>query len=1785
MPQTPEADAFLTRIAQLPPVPVDTDVLSQALQPSLDDEAELRKLWATDKTNARLGDLHVGLVDVFDAPDDIRKTRARVVNDDADLNAHHILPLSKDRRRKEGEPSMVASLDEFKKNWAIFTEGSLSQLTDWSNIVAAGGSVQACLAPVPDSAKVSKRAMRKYFHNSAFPTSDVDLFLYGLTPEQAEAKMQAVYEAVRDSVPWDVTCVRTRHTVSIHSQYPYRSVQIVLRLYSSPAEILAGFDVDAPCCAFDGERVWASPRAIVAMMRQANTVDMTRRSPSYEVRLTKYSMRAFEVYVPALKREDVDPTIFERSIQRVQGLARLLVLERLLDADTRQRYLVDRRKLRTRPDAEIDYSRRKKKLKGDLKANIDIGGLEMNDYDVQSLHIPYGPGWDARRIDKLVYQTDLGMNSPYNPKNKDRRLHRHPAFFGTLKECVEDCCEYCPEPKDDEERELQEKEDDSYVRIRLRFMQEDPGRQSISGSFNPIDDGEWAEHAYMGPTEKLFNAIVTGDRAVVAKIVSADGFDIDRRDHVGRTPLQIAILSKATDIACDLIDAGARMTARVVDGRTALHLAAQLDLPVVVRKLLERSAVNKEKAEAEAAAKNKEAKNKEDKMDVDDDEGGENDGDEDEDGDEEGDEDSSQDDWSSEDEDKAKAKAKASKSKPDISQIPEDEEDEPDVFDVNIPDWDYAFTPLQYAVVFGSLGAIDELLAAGADATLVTKLDNYWGKPFHPLTLTALTRDVNVAGDVVKKLVAGGATSSQADDNLFTIFHKIVCANRPELVEAFLSNDPNAKAVIESPFMAGHAQMTLPIVSAIVNHNPSMVAVLLAYGAKISVTEEEFSRARELRKNTWLAPDAKWQGLINWPLECAAAHCNDLAELLLMLGADVNGGIATALRSNAQGRHKQTILDAVRGIAAQGKKDLDEMEKIQSSGEKEKFEALATMDGWKGALGKRMLKIMEDGDANRSADTPNRLLLAGTHGSTDEKEHIRRSIEYFTRLEDVLVSRGAKTWKELHPDQESIPDDFYRSGFYYYGGQNGSSTGFTKMSGTWLSVAAPSHQTTLYEELFEACCTGDNAKVEELCLPKKGKDGQELIQITARFGDGWGVSPLSLALEHRHWATARLVLAIAIAQYKPKDARAPKFTVTKVKLDDDSDAGSDEDDSMDEDEGESEINFIDVAQRPSEVQVDVPPERLLSSTHRYQDPKTKSHVDGWPLQGAVVQDDFEAFVQIADLYKSFPKPLDLPAAVLSWATQYDRSTMLDEVIRRTGGGIDVPEEAQDDHESVEGAKSKKQSLKAYLGLNVHGKKRKDLARKVDPNAPGTTEKHEFPLVWTAAHDGALECVRYLASDRALAAYRYYASTHSDERAKYLRRIDGQIAQRLGWYVDELNESVITAAVIGDKLEILKAIIDIRPAQLQDALMARIHYVGFNHILVAANWGCSPRMFDYLLSKGVSPTETDVRGWNVYHLLAAHNSPPHLKLLDHIIKKLPVDVSLRMLTQQSKKALNTPLHVAVKKAGLKAVQLLLKVKSPVFLLRTQDGSTPLHIATRNSQDEIVRLIGDAGPEEAFQMEDGVGNTPLEIATFNWLHASTGIGFGGTLPNIQLINEGVLQTYRNSNPLLVTPDEAKALKDTVDRLVANGRLRTGTKLAMDLTAFADKKEAEAQKRAESNAPKGPSASEPEDADAEYKKDISGSADAVKTMEYIAGVVSTKHSARQLIHLIDVHRSVQGSLDRSVYKPSAVDIYNSRKKDEEGLEPERVEDKQERVRKHSAVSWWHSHNVFQLFDEDSL
>lgn len=58
-----------------------------------------------------------------------------------------MLPLDAAERRKNGSPAIVQDVNEFQKNFALFSESSLVDL-DWSNVVAAG---YIALLTLPDS--------------------------------------------------------------------------------------------------------------------------------------------------------------------------------------------------------------------------------------------------------------------------------------------------------------------------------------------------------------------------------------------------------------------------------------------------------------------------------------------------------------------------------------------------------------------------------------------------------------------------------------------------------------------------------------------------------------------------------------------------------------------------------------------------------------------------------------------------------------------------------------------------------------------------------------------------------------------------------------------------------------------------------------------------------------------------------------------------------------------------------------------------------------------------------------------------------------------------------------------------------------------------------------------------------------------------------------------------------------------------------------------------------------------------------------------------------------------------------------------------------------------------------------------------------------------------------------------------------------------------------------------------------------------------------------------------
>lgn len=373
---------------------------------------------------------------------------------------------------------------------------------------------------------------------------------------------------------------------------------------------MTGFDIDAAGGAYDGKQVYVTPRALGSFITQINHVDLSRRSPSYENRLSKYSHRDFEVYWPDLDRSRIDPTIFERSFQRTLGLARLLVLERLPTTSAREAYLNKRRTERGRPTVYRGFHQ----LGGNIKdAHEDEVADWLSEEDVSNYHtftVPYGKAFHAKRIEKLCYTRDLLLNAEWNqPKEREVYLHRHPAFFGRVEDVIEDCCGYCPVPQTDEEKEVAEKEAEIYISGKVAFLIDDPGRQQI-GSFNPLTEQDWTDMAYVGNTARLCQSIVAGDVDDVLNWLSQEGSDPNTRDYTGRAPLHLAVMVSTPEVVKCLIDHGARLTARLADGRTPLHLASARGNCAMIKALMEKSIENEEAAEDRKDQQRKEAKRK-----------------------------------------------------------------------------------------------------------------------------------------------------------------------------------------------------------------------------------------------------------------------------------------------------------------------------------------------------------------------------------------------------------------------------------------------------------------------------------------------------------------------------------------------------------------------------------------------------------------------------------------------------------------------------------------------------------------------------------------------------------------------------------------------------------------------------------------------------------------------------------------------------------------------------------------------------------------------------------------------------------------------------------------------------------------------------------------------------------------------------------------------------------------------------------------------------------------------
>ena len=535
-----------------------------------DREDEVRRLFAQEPTSPLLADQHLALLDVFAdlqafspaADETWQQLRAAIVckrrplpiwtgaifdgavHTEADpvgrallctLNAMRCwLPLVE---RKEVPRSVCQSLTQFQQTFSRLSSGVL-EFFDMAGMVVAGGAVLAALmfqplpaagtTASPSAAKASKQR-HKYFESRGFNECDIDMFLVGLSANEANDRIRALYEHLRTF--GDTTVVRTKCAITFMQEFPHRVIQVILRLYKSPAEILAGFDVDACCVAYDGERVWASQRARRALNGMVNVADPSRQSTTYESRLWKYAVRGFAVAVPGFDAYKVGEHLHECEIGDVRGMAKLLLLERLTDersAYNSSSFTNRRGRLASVKDglvkphplilspynagthrrarehhvvsgiadpADSDYAGFQAKvppgkhpfgivglfIQGALKAHLVGGPMVPCVAARNSIDVIFDAGGEERIVTMVAWKEAL----------------EH-VMFGSQYIRMDDTRVPDNEPHVLEDAEVSFTPS---VTRRIEYVEHDAGRQMI-GSFHPVD-GDWFADAYNPPPPKL----------------------------------------------------------------------------------------------------------------------------------------------------------------------------------------------------------------------------------------------------------------------------------------------------------------------------------------------------------------------------------------------------------------------------------------------------------------------------------------------------------------------------------------------------------------------------------------------------------------------------------------------------------------------------------------------------------------------------------------------------------------------------------------------------------------------------------------------------------------------------------------------------------------------------------------------------------------------------------------------------------------------------------------------------------------------------------------------------------------------------------------------------------------------------------------------------------------------------------------------------------------------------------------------------------------------------------
>lgn len=215
------------------------------------------------------------------------------------------------------------------------------------------------------------------------------------------------------------------------------------------------------------------------------------------------------------------------------------------------------------------------------------------------------------------------------------------------------------------------------------------------------------------------------------------------------------------------------------------------------------------------------------------------------------------------------------------------------------------------------------------------------------------------------------------------------------------------------------------------------------------------------------------------PVEAALGRQDDVIQLLLALGATINQGVKGSTGNYTSDTDRATFLDWVQENLKCLTKRITNLEK-QKKALNAKAKAPPKKPTWKHFFEAHRRDVLR-------GQKETELKVAELEKNLLE---LRDATDYLQDAKRLMEARGAKGWKAVYPEETRYSLDGQElSDTNSDDGDDGTGqTNYAYVSKDWTRRPVPEHLKKAYDELYAACFSGDDKKVEKLC--KEGLTGK-----------------------------------------------------------------------------------------------------------------------------------------------------------------------------------------------------------------------------------------------------------------------------------------------------------------------------------------------------------------------------------------------------------------------------------------------------------------------------------------------------------------------------------------------------------------------------------------------------------------------------------------------------------------------------------------------------------------------